>query len=286
MVDADCGLFGHCEPMSHTCVQCLVDAHCGPAGLVCDTAHGFICRVPCFNGMCGPLGFCEPTTNVCVECIMNSHCATNEVCDPNTLSCVECVTNADCALTPGQHICEPQSQQCVQCITNADCTAPEECLTINGQNFCTLPSGRGLCEPCSNDNQCGGPDDHCIGYLGPTGLFDRACSIDCAMSPMVCPSGFECISVRNGTAMQCRPRYEMNTPTCTATRNLTENCLVSMNDPDPGCGIDNTQDARCVYPSVTATVGVCTVWCLDNADCANGTTCVGAMPPNTTGNCL
>jgi hypothetical protein len=58
-----------------------------------------------------------------------------------------------------------------------------------------------------------------------------------------------------------------------------------MNDPDPGCGIDAAQDARCVLPSPMSTTGVCTVWCLDNADCANGTTCAGATATQT-GHCF
>jgi hypothetical protein len=284
-VDSDCGFFGHCEPSSHTCVDCLLDAHCG-FGRVCDTQHGFTCRVPCFNGQCGPLGFCEPAGDVCVECLTDAHCNNAEVCDPNTLSCVECYADAHCALEVGQPICDTSANECVECRTDADCTAPDECITGGpGRPFCAPLSNRGLCEPCDNDNQCGGANDHCIGYLGPTGLFDRACGVDCANNPAACPSGFECVSVRNGNAMQCRPRYEMNTPTCTATRHLGEACLLSSTNVDPGCGVENVQDARCVAATMTSTTGTCSVWCADNGDCANGTVCVGATPGQT-GNCL
>lgn len=281
-VDQDCGFFGHCEPVSQTCVDCLVDQDC-PGQRVCDTAHGFVCRSPCFNGQCGPLGFCEPVTNTCVECTMTSQCDTGEVCNPATLSCVECATNADCALHVGEPVCDTAAQECVACLTNSDCPSPQECINGIGPNYCANPTNRGLCEPCENDDDCGGVDDLCVGYLGPTGIFDRSCSIDCAANPMGCPSGFECISVRNNSAMQCRPRYEMNTPTCEATRHLGESCDAT--ELDPGCGLEGTQDARCFSANMSS-IGVCTVWCFDNADCANGTTCTGANPPMQEGNCL
>jgi Cys-rich repeat protein len=282
LADSDCGFFGHCEPVSQTCVDCLADMDC-PGQRICDTAHGFVCRVPCFNGQCGPLGFCEPVTNACVECTMSSQCDANQVCDPATLSCVECSTNADCALQVGEPVCNVADNECVECLSNADCPSPMECINGIGPNYCANPINRGLCEPCENDDDCGGPADLCVGYLGPTGIFDRSCAVDCANNPMACPSGFECISVRNNTAQQCRPRYEMNTPTCEATRHLGLACDAT--ELDPGCGIDATQDARC-YSANMSSLGVCTVWCLDNADCANGTACIGATPPNQEGNCL
>jgi Cys-rich repeat protein len=222
-------------------------------------------------GNCGPLGVCDPSGQFCVQCAQNTDCGAGEVCDTTVYECVECTADADCALKPGRNLCDPANGTCVGCVSNADCASGEECIP---QGVCATPTGRGLCVPCNDDAQCGnGTTDLCIGYVGTAGLFDRACAIDCANDPSVCPNGFECVSVRMG-AMQCRPRYDMQTPTCTATRHLGDACFPDPNDLDPGCGIDAVQDARC-EPNAAGS-GVCVVWCQDNTDCANGTTCQGS----------
>lgn len=272
LADNDCGfggILGRCDPTTLTCVECYLDGHCG-GQRVCDTNNGNVCRFPCFNGQCGPLGVCDPTGQFCVECAADTDCDPGEVCNPSTLECVECTTNADCALKPGRNICDVSNGECVGCITDNDCPTGEECLPQQGR-VCAPANGRGLCVPCTLDDQCGGPDDLCIGYVGTGGLFDRACAIDCAANPNACPSGFECVSVRNGE-MQCRPRYAMNTPTCAATRHLGAACDPDPQDLDPGCGYDGVQDARC-ETTPTGTTGQCVVWCTDNTDCAGGTTC-------------
>jgi Cys-rich repeat protein len=249
-------------------VECTVDTDCN-LQQVCDQTRGGMCRFPCFNGQCGPFGTCDPVENVCIECMQTADCDQGQVCNPNTLECVECATDADCTLDPNQNRCN-EDGECVGCIADTDCPTGEEC-TAQAGGVCVPPTNRGLCDPCTTDDQCGGPADLCIGILGPQGIFDRSCAIDCAADPTVCPNGFACISVRNGE-MQCRPSYEMQVPTCFATRNLGAACELDPQNVDPGCGIQGVQDARC--ESTTAGgPGQCVVWCADDADCANGTTC-------------
>lgn len=269
--DMDCGIFGvfgHCEPTSGQCVECLEDAHCLGNG-VCDVAGGYVCRRPCTaGGNCIGGGVCDPAIGACVECLTDPDCDSGQVCNPTTRSCQECFLSADCALQPGQPICNPAGE-CVGCNTDADCSGGETCYASQG-GFCAAPQGRGLCEPCENDDECGGPDDLCIGYIGNNGLIDRACGTDCS-NGQTCPSGYECVSVRQGSGQQCRPRYDMQTPTCTATRNLGQACLFDPGVNDPGCGISGLQDARCF--ASTTSPGVCTTWCNDNAQCPSGFTC-------------
>jgi Cys-rich repeat protein len=267
--DMDCGFNQHCDPATLTCVQCYEDMHCA-GQLVCDQTHGNVCRLPCFNGQCGPLGVCEPNENVCVACQQDTDCGAGEVCNPTTLECVECSTDADCALKPGRTLCDEPTGECRGCIDDTDCPAGEECNPLS-DGVCVPPTNRGLCAPCATDDQCGGPADLCIGILLTGGLIDRTCSTDCSADPTVCPSGFECIPVRNGELV-CRPSYDMQTPTCEATRNLGAACQLDPADVDPGCGIDGAQDARC-ESIVAGGAGQCVVWCVDDADCANGTTC-------------
>jgi hypothetical protein len=71
--------------------------------------------------------------------------------------------------------------------------------------------GLGLCEPCSADAQCGGPDDLCVRVGGAsTGSCLQACA------PGSCPSGTTCsphavTSVSGRTGQQCMP----NADSCT-----------------------------------------------------------------------
>jgi Bacterial pre-peptidase C-terminal domain len=77
--------------------------------------------------------------------------------------------------------------------------------------------GLGVCEPCSADVQCGGPDDLCVG-LGATA--DTFCLTDCG-SDDDCDADFECTPVESTDGMvakQCVPRTgecgELPPPEC------------------------------------------------------------------------
>ena len=267
--DMDCafgGASGFCEPTSQQCVECLQDNHCGRLQ-VCDTANGFECRLQCFAGRCPPNQVCDPASDTCVACINDMDCGGGRVCSA-TRQCVECTIDSHCAGQVGRPYCGGNSE-CVGCRSDADCTAPATCDSQRRE--CLAAAGRGLCEPCEMDGQCGGSNDFCLGFrFGPNQFVDRACAQDCSNTP--CPQGYECIDTRGNSARQCRPTYPMRNPTCEAVRHLGEPC--QQTSTDPGCGLSNFQDARCD----TSPAGnlVCTYWCDTDDDCASGTTCHGA----------
>lgn len=60
-----------------------------------------------------------------------------------------------------------------------------------------------LCDRCTDDDACGGPDDLCLGLLSTPGL--RFCARDCRAAP--CPDGFTCREI--GEARQCQPVDDM-----------------------------------------------------------------------------
>jgi hypothetical protein len=65
--------------------------------------------------------------------------------------------------------------------------------------------GLGVCEPCTSDAQCGGPDDNCI-TVG-TGTF---CSKACGGGLPYCPDTYHCspnaiVSVDGKSSRQCKP---------------------------------------------------------------------------------
>jgi len=281
MSDQDCAANEVCEPSLQVCVECYQNGQCG-FGQVCDTMNGNICRSQCFGGnRCRPGQVCDTTQNLCVECLSSSDCSSDEICDVTSLSCVECLMDSDCASSPGQPFCALSENICVECLSNADCTAPDTCDT---NSECTRPSNRPLCEPCNDDSQCGGANDLCIGYIFGSGNYvDQTCSQDCTNTP--CPRGFECISTRSGSARQCRPEYDMQSPTCEAIRNLGSACPYSRGNLDPGCGISNFQDARCVQDSSTSMGGLCVIWCQNNDHCPTGFNCV-QQPSAGQGYCL
>jgi hypothetical protein len=105
------------------CVDCVVDADCGP----------------------GPLPVCDRTRNVCVECTTGSNCSSElPVCDVEASRCVECVVDRDCLATG--EVCLPGAQRCVQCRDDADCSSFDEA------NRC-VPDLL-ICAECAVDADC------------------------------------------------------------------------------------------------------------------------------------
>lgn len=91
----------------------------------------------------------------------------------------------------------------------------------------TRPSGTvtggGLCEPCTNDIQCGGIFDACIVLAGG----QQRCLIDCQENPNGCPAGTACsvdplIGVSGTTRRQCVPLAGRCTSTTTCTPDTHE----------------------------------------------------------------
>ncbi|MFO0729359.1 MAG: hypothetical protein U1E65_36605 [Myxococcota bacterium] len=273
----DCGFGRVCDPSTGQCLECLTDTDCGP-GRACDTVHGFTCQIQCRTGRCFGGQVCDMNQNLCVDCLASTDCNAGQVCDTGRATCVECISNMDCANHVGTPFCDA-SNACVGCRSDADCQSTQTCDP--SFHACVTTGTRGLCEPCNADDQCGGAADLCIGTITGGGFQDRSCAIDC--TNLTCPAGFDCVSVRGGSAQQCRPSYAMQQPSCTAIRNLGSACVFNASNQDPGCGIQNRQDAQCVLDASGG--GVCTVWCNQQSDCPMGFTCTQSGPGQT-GLCL
>lgn len=274
--DNDCD--ERCHPTLNVCVECYESDHCGRRN-TCDPIS-FTCEQPCFGGRCQPGRICDPASDTCVECLSDNDCDGAERCDLTRRSCVECTSNADCAANVAENVCHPTENECVGCASDADCNIGEACDPDD--QFCRPNNGRALCTQCDDDDQCGGPNDLCIGYVQGGGFVDRTCSQDC--SNAACPRAFECITVR-GNQRQCRPRYEMQSPTCAGIRNLGAMCPLMSGSLDPGCGISGLQDARCEAAGAGTNTGVCVIWCDTNDHCPTGFTCTGATSQDP-GRCL
>lgn len=283
--DSDCGRGGgfnvFCDAMTGQCLECFDNSHCR-GSQVCDLGANE-CRSGCFpGGRCAPGQTCDPSNNACVDCLTDTDCNGGDVCNTTTHDCVECATDAHCAGNVGRPVCDAASESCVGCAVDTDCTGGQVCDTQI--MACVSQIGmRALCEPCTLDSQCGGNGNLCIGInAGGSTFIDRTCALDCSAAS--CPSGFECVDVRSGTARQCRPRYAMQNPSCTAISHLGDACPFSATESDPGCGLSGRQDALCIL-APGGMGGVCTIGCDDATDCPTGFTCTGAAPGQT-GVCL
>jgi len=268
-----------CDVPTGQCVECGSNMDCFGNG-VCDVMHGHTCQPACGGGMrCFGGQVCDPAINACVDCLADTDCNGAEVCSPRTHTCGQCNTNADCTSRVGAPFCNTTTSECQGCLSGSDCRAGQTCEPT--LHTCVSTGTRSLCEPCNADDQCGGPADLCIGTVTGGGFQDRSCAIDC--TNLTCPAGFDCISVRNNTARQCRPSYAMQQPSCLAISHLGQSCVFDAANQDPGCGFTNRQDAQCVLSAGGG--GVCTIWCNNQNDCPSGFTCMQSGPGQT-GLCL
>lgn len=124
--DEDCDA-GHCDPTTHTCVECVVDGHCEP-GLICENATCVECAVKddCAIGELCVDGQCVPGCEGDRDCPAGTICAA-QLGDHG--ACVECIDDDDCtdADLPrcDNHVCVPE------CISDADCTGQDEVCVEN-----------------------------------------------------------------------------------------------------------------------------------------------------------
>lgn len=66
---------------------------------------------------------------------------------------------------------------------------------------CIPPTPRGLCTPCEDHVECGGPDDLCLPLLMDNGR--TVCARDCRDRATPCPAGFSCEQLND--FFQCVP---------------------------------------------------------------------------------
>ncbi len=151
-------------------------------------------------GACGgskSVGECDEETSCpdfadCVDgecirklCSNNADCGMEAYCGDDGRCEGGCQSGDDCY--PGD-TCNIASNTCTAggCrSTTLDCGFNEFCDPVAGDCY---DAGGSYCEPCTNDNQCGGDGDLCINLGGGYGRF---CGMECA-SEADCPGGYTC----------------------------------------------------------------------------------------------
>jgi hypothetical protein len=99
---------------------------------------------------------CDPISNNCVECVDSTGCPTllRSRCDDGT--CRPCRFNDECSHFRQYPICH--YNKCVACLSTKDCKGPGGelyvCDTKNQNCTATQAYTRGVCEPCSTDDEC------------------------------------------------------------------------------------------------------------------------------------
>ena len=118
-----------------------------------------------------------------------------------------------------------------------------------------------LCQPCTDNSECGGEDDRCITF--PAG--DSACTQSCdPQAETPCPSGFSCSAVDEaGSVYQCVPAELTCADRC-ADVDCTDGDVC-----DPWTG-------ECVEP-----LGACDTGCTTAATCGDGPEDFCVNMPNT-----
>lgn len=115
----------------------------------------------------------------------------------------ECVTGLCIEHPAGGGVC---TKSCVAGESD-DCPAGWNCQQTFEYGYVCVPvRPKGLCEPCTTDDECGGPEDQCLPLLGQPGA--RACAQDCRSRNRPCPGGFDCVQLGNDVAnasYQCVP---------------------------------------------------------------------------------
>lgn len=153
--DGECaGAAPVCEPLTETCVECVLDEHCPSSEPRCNTAHAC---VECLSNVDCPGAICDASTARCVECLSNAHCGhlASSRCDPATLACSPCLSDADCGQIPGRPACV--AGQCGPCHpTMGDYCGSYSCSQETFECTDTVVSSLDLYNECEADSECEG----------------------------------------------------------------------------------------------------------------------------------
>ncbi|MBW1872980.1 MAG: hypothetical protein JRJ19_12995, partial [Deltaproteobacteria bacterium] len=151
---------------------------------------------------------------------------------------------------------------CVECYLDEHCGDSEIC---DREEFvCRSVTGRGLCEVCTEDSQCGQAADLCLPFPGEGGeIVDHGCGRACS-DGQPCPPGYRCISL--GNINQCVPHNEEPIVTCAGIRAMGESC----GGIGANCGIEGVQDGTCQFQ---ISGSYCSVRC-DGSGSVNESMCI------------
>lgn len=204
---------------------------------------------------CSSHADCGGEPNLCLELPAGGQFCGRDCAGPDDATCPtgsSCLTIDEAA---GLYQCFPADLRCDDACAGVVCGEGEVC-DPDADGECV--AARGLCDPCTNNEQCGGSNDYCVSF-DAAGL-DRGCALDCTDAE--CPEGYFCATVGTATPplRQCVPRR------------LT--CVDRCND--VVCGEGERCDERtgdCFVPA-----GPCTPCQLDT-ECA-GNACIGLLGPS------
>jgi len=231
------------------------------------------------------------TMNACVACLDSSQCseAAAPLCDMNV--CAPCSEDAHCA-----GITDDAGTDLNACLTGGDAPTCVECTATNdtacGGNVCDLSTNTctdrakgsaGLCQTCVNDTECDEGqlcvltrfDDIDIGQFclwredapaGPAG--------DCVTQRPYVDSQMA-TSINGVMAGVCNLRLT----SCTALNQFDMRSCTDGTSPgttDSECGHPGVDDGLCRRRS--STTNRCTVPCLSNDDCQDGSNCTSTPP--------
>lgn len=167
-----------CEPLTDTCVACIVDDNCPAAAPRCNDANecvGCLSHADCQGGRC------DPAAARCVECLTNADCGhlASSRCDPTTLTCSPCLSAADCGHIAGRPACV--EGQCGPCHpTLGDDCGIYSCSQVTLECSDSLRGWSDVYTECEASSECTwgpcvrqglvGPDRHvCTVWPNPDG---------------------------------------------------------------------------------------------------------------------
>ncbi len=271
--DDECGLGSHCN---ETTGMCEVDESpvgdedetentiC-PEDMTCqDTMDCLAKELPdheCINGCC--IGKDDPFEKLCVSCASADDCPTGALClpDPESSSycavpCEEhgkCPENYTCTSIQGSMYCRPSDGYCGPLPAGCRTTGCPEGQYCNTQtNTCeTMPAeGLGYCEPCTTNDECGGPEDLCL----PDSTGNTFCGVDCSDDQPCTMTNSYCMRIsEDGSQKQCFP-FSRTCPTASADCRETGVCEDGL--------VCEQASGQCVPAD-----------CRTNTTCEEGTTC-------------
>lgn len=203
--------------------HCSTDADC-PGGYECAITRDphAICNT---NPKKGNNSFCGVTDEACIDrddfeangstffegaiCLLRKACVKRSQCSP-------CTSDLDCSLVPGLR-CVPigGENRCARsCSRREDCDLDHECVEIDEETSACVPRfgacvGSGnFCEPCVNDEDCGGVGTTMACVTNLRG--ERAC-LDLAF-PHECTTDDDCPTSPSGRHGSCNDEGRCSLP--------------------------------------------------------------------------
>ncbi len=300
-VDADCpDKTAHCAVATHTCVACLVSAHCG-AGSVCIGQQCVASKVCKSDLDCKATAqVCSKSEGACVDCTSNADCGTNQACSNfKCAAAVPCKSSKDCA-----GVCDTKSGVCVACLGADDCKPEQFCnagtcqADLCGSSVCSGTavyvcandgSGFAAAQDCGDGNPCtndGCANGGCVWQPNTLPCSDNnACTTGDACqggkclpgAPANCDDGNPCTKDGCDTAGGCLHPAATGSPcsdgnACTANDacDAGSKCVGSALVCDDGnpCTADGCQNGNCL---MVAQAGPCS----DGNTCTEGDSCLG-----------